>query len=161
MINLSDTLTVTLPSDTTILIERSFAAPRHLVWRAWTEPDLIRQWWAGDRGQVTSIEVDLRVGGTWRYVMTANEGFEVAFHGDYREIVPDERLVSTEVYEAVPDHPAVDTMTLSEADGRTMLRILVEHDSTISRDMHVNSGMENGLREALDHAEQVVTSLAG
>jgi uncharacterized protein YndB with AHSA1/START domain len=80
----SGTAVVTLPSDTQILITRDFNAPRHLVFRAWTTPDLIRRWWSGDRGEVTSVEVDLRVGGTWRYVMTANSGFEVAFHGEYR-----------------------------------------------------------------------------
>src|SRR5829696_1506366 len=79
--------TVTLPSDTEILIKREFDAPAALVWRATTEPDLIKRWWSGKRGEVTSVEVDLRVGGTWRYVMQTPEGFEVAFHGTYREIV--------------------------------------------------------------------------
>src|SRR6202163_2572337 len=93
---------VTLPTDTQILITRDFDAPRHLVYKAWTTPELIKRWWSGDRGTVTHAEVDLRVGGTWRYVMTANQGFEVAFHGEYREIVPTERIVSTEVFEAMP-----------------------------------------------------------
>src|SRR5947208_2284582 len=66
MTTTSGTAVVTLPSDTQILITREFAAPRHLVWRAYTEPDLIRRWWSGDRGEVTSVEVDLRVGGRWR-----------------------------------------------------------------------------------------------
>lgn len=155
----SKTAVVTLPSDTQILINREFDAPRHLVYRAYTEPDLIRRWWAGDRGEVTSIEVDLRVGGRWRYVMTANAGFEVAFHGEYREIVPDERIVSTEVFEGMPDAQAVDTVTFTEVDGRTTLTILVEHDSKANRDAHVATGMEDGLQEALDHLEQVATSL--
>lgn len=155
----SKTAVVTLPSDTQILITREFDAPRHLVYRAYTEPDLIRRWWAGDRGEVTSIEVDLRVGGRWRYVMTANAGFEVAFHGEYREIVPDERIVSTEVFEGMPDAQAVDTVTFTEVDGRTTLTILVEHDSKANRDAHVATGMEDGLQEALDHLEQVATSL--
>ena len=97
---------VTLPMDTQILITREFDAPCHLVYRAWTTPELIKRWWAGDRGEVTSVEVDLRPGGTWRYVMTANGGFEVAFHGEYHEVVPDERLVSTEVFEGMPDAAA-------------------------------------------------------
>src|SRR5579863_6066370 len=90
------TAVVTLPADTQILITREFNAPRHLVYKAWTTPDLIKRWWAGERGVMTVADVDLRVGGTWRYVMTANGGFEVAFHGEYRQIVPDERIVSTE-----------------------------------------------------------------
>ena len=98
------TAVVTLPGDTQILITREFDAPaapglprldRAGAGQALVEPA------TGARS--TSVEVDLRVGGTWRYVMTANGGFEVAFHGEYREIVPDERLVSTEVFEGMPD----------------------------------------------------------
>src|ERR671919_2700108 len=104
----SGSAVVTLPADTQILITREFDALKHLVYRAYTEPDLIRRWWSGERGEVTSVEVDLRVGGRWRYVMTANEGFEVAFHGEFREIVPNERIVNTEVYEGVDPVPPED-----------------------------------------------------
>ncbi|MGP7996128.1 MAG: SRPBCC family protein [Streptosporangiaceae bacterium] len=150
---------VTLPTSTQIMITREFDAPRHLVYRAWTTPDLIRRWWAGDRGEVTSAEVDLRPGGSWRYVMTANGGFEVAFHGEYQEIVPDERIVSTEVFEGMPDAAAVSTASFAERDGRTTLTILVEHTSQEHRDMHLGSGMEEGMNEALDHLEQVAAAL--
>ena len=150
---------VTLPASTQIVITRQFDAPRHLVYRAWTTPELIRRWWAGDRGKVTSAEVDLRPGGRWRYVMTANGGFEVAFHGEYREIVPDQRIVSTEVFEGMPDAAAVSTATFAEQDGCTTLTILVEHTSQEHRDMHLNSGMEEGMNESLDHLEQVAASL--
>jgi uncharacterized protein YndB with AHSA1/START domain len=155
----SKSAVVTLPTDTKILITREFDAPRHLVYRAYTEPDLIKRWWSGDRGEVTSIEVDLRVGGSWRYVMVANEGFEVAFHGEYRELVPGEKIVSTEVYEGMPDASALDTVSLTEQDGRTTLTILVEHSEQAHRDAHIDSGMENGLQEALDHLEDVAGSL--
>jgi uncharacterized protein YndB with AHSA1/START domain len=156
----SNSAVVTLPSDTQILITREFAAPRHLVYRAWTTPELIRRWWAGDRGEVTSAEVDLRPGGTWRYVMTANPGFEVAFHGEYQEIIPGERIVSTEVFEGMPDAAAVSTATFTEHDGRTTLSILVQHTSKEHRDMHINSGMEAGMQESLRYLEQVALSLA-
>jgi uncharacterized protein YndB with AHSA1/START domain len=155
----SKTAVVTLPSDTEILITREFDAPRHLVYRAYTEPELIKRWWSGDRGTVDSIDVDLRVGGSWRYVMTATGGFEVAFHGEYREIVPDVKLVSTEVYEGMPDASALDTVSFTEQDGRTTLTILVEHSEQAHRDAHINSGMEDGLQEALDHLEEVAVSL--
>jgi uncharacterized protein YndB with AHSA1/START domain len=151
---------VTLPTDTQILITRRFDAPRHLVYRAWTEPDLIRRWWTAKRGEMTHVEVDLRVGGRWRYVMVADGGFEVGFHGEYREIVPDERLVSTEVFEGFPDAEALDTLTLTERDGRTTLTILVEHQKREHRDAHVASGMEDGLQDALDLLEEVAMSLA-
>lgn len=155
----SRTAVVTLPADTQILITREFNAPRHLVFRAWTTPELIKRWWAGDRGEVTSADIDLRVGGTWRYVMTANGGFEVAFHGEYREIVPNERIVSTEVFEGMPDAEAVSTATFTEQDGSTTLTLLVQHTSREHRDMHINSGMEDGLQEALDYLEKVAASL--
>lgn len=151
---------VTLPSDTQILITREFDAPRQLVYRAYTTPELITRWWSGDRGEVTSAEVDLRPGGTWRYVMTANAGFEVAFHGEYQEIIPAERLVSTEVYEGAPDAPAVVTTTFAEQNGRTTLSILVQHISRENRDLHLNSGMEAGMQESLNHLEQVARTLA-
>lgn len=154
---------VTLPTDTQILIRREFDAPRHLVYRACTEPELIKRWWSGLRGEVTSVEIDLRVGGRWRYVMVANEGFEVAFHGTYREIVPDERVVSTELYEGVPDatedDATVNTMTLTEMDGRTMLQTLVECPSREIRDAIIDSGMEGGMQEAFDKLEEVARSL--
>jgi len=160
----SGTAVVTLPTDTQVLITREFAAPKHLVYRAWTTPELIKRWWSGDRGEVTSVEVDLRVGGTWRYVMVVRcgsefDGSEVGFHGEFREIVPDERIVSTEVYEGMPEGEAVNTLTLTEKDGRTTLTVLVQHTSQEHRDAHINSGMEAGMQEALDHLEQVAVSL--
>jgi uncharacterized protein YndB with AHSA1/START domain len=155
------TAKVTLPSDTQILITREFDAPRHLVFKAWTTPELVKRWWHANRGEVTLCEIDLRVGGKWRYVMAAAEG-EVGFHGEYREIVPDERLVSTEVYEGIPDaerHAALDTLTLTEANGRTLLSILVEHPTKEGREAHINSGMEGGMQDALDLLERVAVSL--
>ena len=157
----SGTAKVTLPADDQILITREFDAPRELVFKAWTTPELVARWWAGERGKVTSIEIDLRVGGTWRYVMEASEGgFEVAFHGEYQEIVPSERLVNTEVFEGMPDAAALDTMTLTEEDGRTTLSILVEHANKEGRDAHINSGMEDGMQDAMDLLEQVAVAAA-
>ncbi|HUJ07042.1 MAG TPA: SRPBCC family protein [Streptosporangiaceae bacterium] len=153
------TAVVTMPSDTTIQITREFNAPRHLVFRAWTTPELITRWWAGDRGEVTAVEVDLRPGGTWRYVMRANGGFEVAFRGEYSEVVPGERIVSTEIFEAMPDKVAESTVTFTEENGRTTVTILVRHESQEDRDMHINSGMEQGMQSSLDHLEQVAVSL--
>ena len=155
----SNKAVVTLPSDTQILITREFDAPKHLVYQAWTTPELIKRWWSGDRGEVTIAEVDLRVGGGWRYVMTANGGFEVAFHGEYLEIVPNERIVSTEVFEGFPDAGAVDTFTFTEKDGRTTLAILVQHETKEHRDAHINSGMEEGMQESMAALEQVAQSL--
>ncbi len=153
------TARVTLPTDDQILITREFSAPKRLVFKAWTTPELVKRWWAGQRGEVTSAQIDLRVGGTWRWVMMAPGTFEVAFHGEYREIVADELLVMTEVYEGMPDAQALNTLTFTEVDGNTTLRILVQHTSTENRDAHVNSGMEAGMQESLDLLEQVAVSL--
>ena len=152
---------VTLPADDRILIVREFGAPAHLVWRAWTEPDLVRRWWHANRGEMNVCEIDLRVGGQWRYAMTTPDGFEVGFHGEYREIVPNERLVSTEHYEGAPEGsaPTVNVMTLHEEAGRTRAEILVECDGREQRDAIIASGMEDGLQDALTLLEQAAQAL--
>ena len=159
----SGTARVTLPTDEQILITREFAAPSELVYRAWTTPELVKRWWAGRRGEVTSAEIDLRVGGAWRYVMVASGGYEVAFHGEFREIVPNERIVTTEVYEGAEPLPAADEplniVTFSETDGRTTVELLVQCTTKELRDMIIESGMEAGLQEGLDLLEEVAISL--
>jgi uncharacterized protein YndB with AHSA1/START domain len=150
---------VTLPTDEQILITREFDAPAHLVYEAYTKPEHIRRWWHAKRGEMTVAEVDLRVGGGWRYVMVTPDGSEVAFHGEFREIVPNERIVSTEVYEAMPGAEALDTLTLSEVDGRTTLTILTQLASKAHRDAYIDSGMEDGLQDALDLLEELAVSL--
>ena len=158
-----NTARLTLPTETQILITREFNAPKHLVYKAWTTPELVRRWWHAKRGEVTVVEIDLRVGGKWRWAMMANGGFEVAFHGQYREIVPNERIVSTEVYEGLPADTAnegtLNTMTLSETDGRTMLTLLIEAPNAQIRDMIIESGMEDGLQDALALLEEVAKGL--
>ncbi len=152
---------MTLPAGNQILITREFNAPRHLVWRAYTTPELVKRWWSGERGSVTSAEIDLRVGGSWRYVMDAN-GFEVAFHGEYREIQEPDRLVNTEAYEGIPEpdeHAGLITITLTEHDGRTALEMLCEYRDETDRDAVINSGMEGGMQESLDALEVVATTL--
>src|SRR5437660_1677013 len=162
----SGTTTVTLPTDEQILITREFNAPKHLVYEAWTTPELVKRWWHANRGEMTVVEIDLRVGGKWRYVMVADDGFEVGFHGEYREIVPDERIVSTEIYEGLPEGVSeeegatVNTATFTEADGRTTVTLLVQATSKVSRDAIIDSGMEAGLQDALDLLEQVAASLS-
>jgi uncharacterized protein YndB with AHSA1/START domain len=154
---------LTFPADDQILITREFAAPAHLVYRAVTEPDLVKRWWNAKRGEVTTCEIDLRVGGKWRYVMSTPEGFEVAFHGEYREIVPNERVVTTEAFEGAPDpdsNATINTMTLAEHDGATTLTVLVECPSPEVRNAIVESGMEAGLQDAYDLLDEVASSLS-
>jgi len=152
------TATVALPTSEEILITREFAAPRHLVYRAWTTPGLVRRWWGGDRGEVTSVEIDLRAGGRWRYVMVAADGSEAAFQGEYREIVPGERIVSTEVFEDRPQARALTTVTFTESGGHTTVAVRVRYGSQQERDAHA-SYMRDGLQEAMDLLERTAISL--
>lgn len=148
--------TVTLPSDTEILITRRFEAPRALVWEALTTPRHLLRWWGPSWCPLVSCEVDLRPGGRWRYVSRGDDGQELAWSGEYREIVVGERIVSTEVFEAFPDAGSVNTMTLDEADGITTLQTLVVHSSKEHRDGHVHSGMEAGMQETFDRLEDLL-----
>ena len=163
----SSTMDVTFPSDEEILITRTLNAPRHLVYRAWTTPELVKKWWPGRRGEMTVAEMDFRVGGAWRYVMVAHGEFEVGFHGTYREIVPNERIVNTEVMEmpgAATDSEegaVVNTVTIEEADGgATTVRIRTDAGSKEVRDMIAQSGMEGGVREQFEIIEELAASLA-
>ncbi|WP_306204283.1 SRPBCC family protein [Actinoplanes sp. RD1] len=155
------TAKVTTPAAHQILITREFSAPAALVWRAYTTPELIKRWWAGQRGTVTSADVDLRVGGRWRYVMDAG-GHEVAFRGEYREIDEPARLVNTEIYEGLPDpddHASVVTVTFTEQDGQTAVRMLCEYRDQADRDAVLESGMEGGMQESLDALDEVAAGL--
>jgi uncharacterized protein YndB with AHSA1/START domain len=163
----SGTISVTLPGDQEILITRTLNAPRHLVYRAWTTPELVKKWWPGKRGGMTAVEMDFRVGGAWRYVMLAHGDFELAFHGTYREIVPDERIVYTEVMEtpdAGPDSEegaVVNTVTFEDADGgTTLVSIHTDAGSREVRDMIAQSGMEGGVREQFEIIEELAAALA-
>jgi uncharacterized protein YndB with AHSA1/START domain len=158
----SQSAKVTLPTDEQILITREFDAPKHLVFKAVTTPELVKRWWHASRGEVTSAEIDLRVGGRWRYVSLTDDGSEVGFHGEYREIVLNERIVSTEVYEGAPggdENGTLNTMTLVEKAGRTTLTTLVQAPSKETRDAIIESGMEAGMQDAMDLLEEVAISL--
>ena len=156
----SGSAVLTLPTDTQILVTREFDAPKHLVYKAWTTPELVKRWWNAKRGEATIADIDLRVGGAWRWVMVTDDGFEVAFHGEYRELIPNERIVYTEVYEGAPGGGAVlVTLELSERDGRTTATLLTEAGTKEVRDTIIESGMEGGLQDALDLLEEVAISL--
>ena len=157
----SGTAVLTLPTDQEILMVREFDAPRNLVFKAYTTPELVSRWWPGRRGKMQSAEIDLRVGGKWRYVMVADGGFEVAFHGEYHEIVPDEKLVNTEIFEGAPEGgAALVTCTFEDlGDGRTRLHMLTSVDSKEIRDTIIATGMESGAQEGLDILEQLAIEL--
>jgi uncharacterized protein YndB with AHSA1/START domain len=155
----SATLTVSLPADEQVRMTREFDAPARHVFRAYTTPELVMRWCAGRSGEMRSADIDLRVGGAWRWVMDAHGGHQVAFHGVYREIVPDERLVFTEVFEGAPDAEALVTVTFAEAGGRTTLSMLMQLPSRAVRDAILATDMEQGAGESLELLEEVARSL--
>lgn len=156
----SGKLKVTLPSDKEILLTRVFDAPRDLVYEAMTNPKYVRQWWCCFDGFTMPVcDMDVRVGGKYRYVMVGPDGSEVAFNGEYREIVPPRRIVHTEIFEPYPESPTLVTLTLDERDGKTHYRSHVLHQTKEARDMHVTSGMEQGADIALDRIEEIAVAL--
>jgi len=154
-------LSITTPTDREIVLTRTFKAPRALVWDAVTKPEHVRRWYGCSMFTFSTCEIDLRVGGSYRYTMRTTDGVEHTMTGVYREIVAPERIVHTERYETTgftsPD--ALVTMTLIEQGGRTRLQSVILHPNKDSRDAHVNSGMENGARETFDRLEALLATL--
>lgn len=155
----ADGTTLELPSDREILIRRSFDAPAALVFEAITKPEYIRRWWAPRScGEMLVCEVDLRVGGRWRFVMRGSKGQEVGFSGEYFSISPTE-IVQSEIYDPFPDSPAHVTVTLTERGGATVMTNRTRYPSKEVRDMVIASGMETGMRESMQQLTDVVVSL--
>jgi uncharacterized protein YndB with AHSA1/START domain len=146
---------ITLPSDTEILITRVFEAPARLVFEALTTPDLVKRWWGFETSRWHVCDIDLRVGGQWRFVVTEGD-MEVGFHGQYREIAGPHRLVATEVYEGFPDGEALVITTLAESDGITTMSALIQHSCQEHRDAHLASGMESGMQVSYNRLDALV-----
>jgi uncharacterized protein YndB with AHSA1/START domain len=146
---------IALPSDTEILITRRFDAPAPLVFEALTTPSLVQRWWGFETSEWLVCEIDLRVGGAWRYVIR-DGGMEVGFHGEYLELDAPHRLVSTEVFEGFPDAGSINTVTLAEADGVTTMTTLIKHELPEHRDGQLASGMESGMQVSYDRLEDLV-----
>ena len=152
-------VTVSTPSDREIRVERIFAAPRELVWRAMTDPALVTQWWG--RGNQLVIERDERVrGGHWRYVEHAG-GESHGFEGRYAEVVPPERVVRTFEWDGMPGHVALETATLEDlGDGRTRLVSVSLFHTVADRDGMLHSGMEGGIAQSYAALDRVLATLA-
>ena len=148
--------TVTTPSEREILITRTFDAPAERVFDAWTTPEHVRRWWGSEEAPLVECDIDLRIGGSWRYVTLGTDGTEFAWHGTYREIERPGRLVSTEVFEGFPDAEALNSAAFTEQEGTTTLSVTVLHSSKEHRDGHLDSGMEAGMQVVLDRLEDLV-----
>jgi uncharacterized protein YndB with AHSA1/START domain len=143
-------MTFVTPSDREIIMERVFDAPRERVFKAYTDPKAIPLWW-GPRRYTTIVEkMDVRPGGTWRYISRGSDGAEFAFHGVYREIVRPKRIVTTFEFEGTPGHVVVDTATFEEHDGKTKVTVTSRFETVEDRDEMVKTGMEEGARESWD-----------
>ncbi len=143
-----------------VVITRTFAAPAALIYEAMTNPEHIRQWWGAGMGEMTTCEVDLRVGGHWHFAQTTPAGDEVSFSGEYREIDPPGRLVHTEIFDNIQSPPSVIESTFTEQDGRTTLRAVITYDSPETVAMVLQTGMEVGLNSSYDALERVAQGLA-
>jgi len=155
----NNAFTVTLPSDREILMERAFDAPRELVFRACTEPTLIPKWW-GHRSATTLVDkMEVKPGGLWRFIERDADGNEYAFNGEYKEIVPPERLVYTFEFEGMPGHGLLETVTFEEQNGKTQVKVLALFDSVEDRDGMLRSGMEAGANESHDRLAELLVDL--
>jgi uncharacterized protein YndB with AHSA1/START domain len=147
------------PNEPTIVTRRTVDAPRALVFDCWTKPEHMRRWLGPRALTMISCEVDLRVGGGYRYVHRAPDGQEYAFRGEYREIVRPERLVATFVFELFPEAEALETLTLEETNGKTLVTTHTLHKTLQARDGHLNSGMEAGMVEGYSRLDELLAAL--
>jgi uncharacterized protein YndB with AHSA1/START domain len=150
--------TLTLPSDREIVLTRVFKAPARTLFEVWTKPEHVRKWYGVRSTTVTVCDIDLRVGGAWRWVVT-RPGLEVAFSGVFREIDPPRRLQRTEVFEAMPGSESLVTLSFDEKDGRTTLTINMLFKSKQDRDGCLQSGMELGVKECFQKIDELLATL--
>ncbi|MGH2983284.1 MAG: SRPBCC family protein [Solirubrobacterales bacterium] len=144
---------LTTPSDREVVTERVFDAPRDRVYAAFTDPELIPQWW-GLRSTTTVVDkLDVRPGGAWRFVERNSDGSENGFRGTFREVTPPESLVYTFEWEGMPGHVVVDTVTFEDLDGRTKVTNTSLFHTTEERDGMLESGMEKGLNESYEQLD--------
>jgi uncharacterized protein YndB with AHSA1/START domain len=152
--------TVTLLSDTEVLIRREFQAPRPLLFEALTRPEHVTRWYGLPHLELPVCEIDFRVGGRWRYVLRdPRDGAEHAFSGEYLEIVRPEKIVSTERYEAIPGSDYVATVTLVEDGATTTLTSHLKYQNVHHRDGHLQSGMEGGMQITYDRLDDLLAEL--
>ena len=154
-------LEVDVASEKDIVLTRYFNAPRELVWEAHTKPEHVRRWF-GLRGSTLPVcEINLKVGGAYRFVLREQDGSEMPIKGTYHEITRPERLVYTEIFEQyeTPGDPPLVTLVLEDAGGRTKLTSTTRYDSKETRDAVVNYGMEAGAAVTYDRLEELLAEL--
>lgn len=145
----------------TITTRRVLNASRELCFDAWTKPELVRRWLGPRALEMVVCDIDLRVGGSWRFVHRLPTGQEMGFHGVYREITRPERLVTTSIFDMMEGNEAIETLTLEDlGDGRTRATTFTVHASVEARDMHVSEGrMEAGMTEGFSRLDELLAEL--
>lgn len=159
----ANALQISTPSDQEIVLTRAFDAPRDLVFEAWTNPEHVRSWWGPRSHTMLVCEADVRPGGTWRYVSRTEDGAEVPFKGVYREVSAPDRLVYTEMYDVEPYNagdPAVNTVTFTEKDRKTLVTVTTVYPAKEVRDFVLTTGMEVGAAESYDRLAELLETLA-
>ncbi|HUI68977.1 MAG TPA: SRPBCC family protein [Spirochaetia bacterium] len=149
-------LEVIAPASEPIIMTRRFIrASADMVFKAWTTPEYLKQWLGPRELVMVRCEIDLRVGGTYRFVHRAPDGQEYAFRGKYLEIEAPHRMVCTSVFEMMPQFEAIETLTLEEKDGRTLITTHTRHGSIEARDAHLSGGMEAGMTDGYERLEEL------
>jgi uncharacterized protein YndB with AHSA1/START domain len=159
-----NTMKITAQGDREIVVTRNFDAPRQLVWDAHTKPELVRRWLLGPDGWSMPVcEIDLRVGGKYRYVWRKEKtGEEMGMGGVFREVLQPERLVATEKFdESWYPGEAVDTSVFTESGAKTMLTLTVTYQSKEAREMALKSGMETGMDAGYSRLDNILASMGG
>ncbi|MGA7363090.1 MAG: SRPBCC family protein [Candidatus Dormiibacterota bacterium] len=146
------------PATQEVVLTRTFDAPRELVFRAYTDPQLLPRWWGPSSLTTTVVAMDVQPGGVWRFVQRDQHGAEFAFHGVYHEVTPPARLVTTFEYEGAPGHVVLETTTFNEVAGRTQLTTRSVFQSVEDRDQMVASGMEWRARESMERLALLVAT---
>jgi uncharacterized protein YndB with AHSA1/START domain len=154
------TATVATPTDRSIQIERVFDAPRDRVFAAYTDPELVPQWWGPYDTETIVDQMDVRPGGSWRFVARNPDGSETAFRGTYREIAPPERIVQTFEWEGMPGHISVETATFDDLGDRTKVTTISLFHTTEERDGMLGSGMERGMNETYARLDELLARSA-
>lgn len=157
---MKNTLQITTPSDREIVMTRAFDAPRHLVFDCFTKPELLKRWMTGPDGWTFAVcEIDLKVGGKFRYVWCQTDGTEMGMGGEFREIVVPERIVNTELFDQDwTGGETLVTLELTEQNGKTTTITTVLYSSQIARDGALKSGMEDGLTAGYDRLDDILGS---
>ncbi len=144
------------PGKHAITITRLFDAPRELVYKAFTDPQLLPQWWGPRRYTTTVDKMEVRRGGIWRYIQRDSAGNEYAFHGVYHDAIAPERLVYTFEWEGMPGHISLETVTLADQSGKTLVTDLTVFQSVEDRDGMYQSGMKEGATESMDRVAELL-----